>query len=87
MTEEERAQQTLALRELGCALYGSDWVQPMGRALGVSPRTAQRFAVGQGDLPTPGMLAEVARAAIVRGEDVALLERALVIRRFAGTTK
>ena len=55
------------LRGLAGAIFGPDWVSPLGRAVGVSLRTAQRWAAGESPVPdriwtAPGLV-EAARLA------------------------
>lgn len=49
----------------GKLLYGSGWQEPMARALGVNPRTVQRWAVGA---RTPGAEIWSALAGLVRDQ-------------------
>jgi hypothetical protein len=87
VTADEKAARAAALVELGRAIYGEDWQTPMGVAFDVPRLTIRRWAAGEGRLPTDGMLAEVARAAIARGDDIALLDRVVIIRRYAGSNQ
>ncbi len=46
------------LRDCGHALYGHSWAHPLGEALGINPRTIQRWASGALEIPlgiVPGL--------------------------------
>jgi len=47
------------LARVGEALYGPEWVSPLGRALGVGQRTIQRWAAGEIDVPARVVEAEL----------------------------
>jgi len=50
------------LRAAGTALYGPEWIQPIGRDLGVGPRTAQRWAAGEIEPRKPDEVRDQIRA-------------------------
>ena len=45
---------------IGRALYGPRWKAPLARALGINPRTVQRWAKGDG-APSAGVREELAQ--------------------------
>ena len=72
------------LRILAGAIFGPDWVSPLGRAVGVSLRTAQRWASGEAPVPdriwtAPGLIEAARRAA------PELEERLRVVRNYLAT--
>lgn len=53
-----------ALRQLGVALYGAEWVSPLARLSGISLRTVQRWASADRDeAPSESALADIRRLA------------------------
>jgi hypothetical protein len=61
-----------ALRRIGQALYGDDWVSPLARDLKISPRTMQRWASGARDeAPSPAVLSDARALAVWIGPAVA----------------
>jgi hypothetical protein len=47
------------LRRLGRALYGHGWHIPLGKALGIAPRTLQRWETGEAGPIPAGIWAEM----------------------------
>ncbi len=61
------------LSDIGEALYGPRWQSELARALGVSIRTAQRWAQGAHE-PPRGVYAELAAIAAARSKDLGVLQ-------------
>jgi hypothetical protein len=74
------------LEAVGYSIYGPEWVSPIARDLGVSLRTAQRWASGEIEVPgriVGSELALLAKTAVDRGTDRDLERRAEAIREMA----
>ncbi len=93
-TEEEyKAEQEAArdprndLEIVAWALFGSEWISPLARELGVGRRTVQRWAYGETAVPNwlSGKLAALARKAVDAGVLDSLEEQAKIIRKAAAS--
>jgi DNA-binding transcriptional regulator YdaS (Cro superfamily) len=72
------------LHRAGELLYGQDWQSELARALGISPRSVQRWVAGE-RLPAPERWAAIHALAVERGEELAHLLEELAARK--GTEK
>ena len=71
------------LARVGTALFGTEWVSPLGRALNVGQRTIQRWASGETPVPDAVLASEIPAVLASLGPDMlsGLEYRATELRR------
>lgn len=69
--------QSLLLRQIGEAMYGTDWQSPLCGAIGVSPRSMRRWAAGTDAIPR-GVLVDIHRHAEARWVPIKYFDEEIV---------
>lgn len=67
----------LLLRQVGEALYGSNWQTPLCAAIGVSDRSVRRWVAGQDEMPR-GVWHDIHRAARETADKISFFDNAIV---------